>query len=418
MLPGADPALEAILARLDRLENENSRLRDEVRQLRERLDGPPAPLEERVAVAEERIAEQSQSKVGSAEHVPVKLTGMLLFNAFFGGRNGAPDNFPTVVTGGRGPKQIRGTMRQTSVGIDVESPVPVFGAHARGEVMTDLYAVWTDYAVPRLRTGFLDLQWKTRGLRVGVEKPIVAPRNPTSMSQVVYPALWGSGNLWFWQPQFRLEQVFSAGPTEIRAQAGVFQTLEVRVEAPPRFAPADLPRRPGWQGRVQLARRLDQDRRIEFAPGFHYSRTLVASTSAASRLFTADWLIAPSRWWELSGAIFHGKNAAPIGGLNQGVVVLGPGQVRPVNTTGGWGQLMFRPVSRIRLHLMAGEQDDRNRDLPANGIGRNLSWAANTIFQMSPNVLLAIEAQQIRTTVIQSGTRVLNRYDVALGYLF
>jgi hypothetical protein len=67
---------------------------------------------------------------------------------------------------------------------------------------------------------------------------------------------------------------------------------------------------------------------------------------------------------------------------------------------------------------MIGEQNDRDRDLPAGGIGRNLSWAQNGVVQLAPNVFLALELQQIRTTYIGSGTRVLNRYDVALAYTF
>jgi hypothetical protein len=68
---------------------------------------------------------------------------------------------------------------------------------------------------------------------------------------------------------------------------------------------------------------------------------------------------------------------------------------------------------------MLGQQDDRDSDLRPGAIGRNLSWAVNGILQLAPNVLLGLEAQQIRTTIVfGAGTRVLNRYDVALAYLF
>jgi hypothetical protein len=68
---------------------------------------------------------------------------------------------------------------------------------------------------------------------------------------------------------------------------------------------------------------------------------------------------------------------------------------------------------------MLGAQDDRNRDLITGAIARNLSWALNGITQLSPNVLLGLEVQQIRTTFLgPNGTRVLNRYDLSLAYLF
>jgi hypothetical protein len=415
----ADPAIEQILLRLEKLEAENIALRDEVKRLRDRLEpGTGPPIEERVAVHEQRIEEQQQTKVESSERVPVKFTGTILFNAFSAGRNGGPAEFPTVATQGRGPRQIRGTMQQTSFGFEVESPSPVFGAHARGHVLMDFYAEYEDYFVPRIRVASMELNWKNQTLRAGIEKPIVAPRNPVSLAQVVYPALWGAGNLWLWEPMASIEQRFHAGETEFRAQAGIFQTDDARVGGQAGFAPTNLQPRPGWQGRFQIGRRWDDQRAIEIAPGFHYSRTLVASTSAPSQLATADWLFGPSKWWEISGAMFHGRNAAPVGGLRQGVIVLAPGNVRAVRTTGGWTQLLLRPLPRLRLHAMAGQQNDNDRDLPQGGIGRNLSWALNGIVQLSPNVLLGLELQQIRTTYIGSGTRVLNRYDVALAYTF
>jgi hypothetical protein len=406
------PDWAQILARLERLEQENASLKEELRQLKSRLDGPGPPLEERVAVQERRSEEQHQTKVESSERVPVKLTGMLLFNAFSGGNNGIPAEFPTFASPRTGLRQIRGTLAQTSVGLRVESPTTILGARARGEVLADFYGEYDGYAIPRLRTGFLDLHWKTRGLRVGVEKPIVAPRNPTSLAQIVYPALWGAGNLWFWQPQARVEQRFGGGQTQVEAQLGLFQTQET--------APGgSLAPRPSWQTRVQIGHKFDEDRRLEFAPGFAYSRTLAAGTSAPSQLITADWLLAPSRWWEFSGALFHGRNAGPLGGLRQGVVLAGDNTLRAVGTTGGWVQVMVRPASRLRIHAMLGEQDDRNRDLNSGAIARNLSWALNGITQLSPNVLLGLEVQQIRTTFLgPNGTRVLNRYDLALAYLF
>jgi hypothetical protein len=235
------------------------------------------------------------------------------------------------------------------------------------------------------------------------------------MAQVLWPPLWGAGNLWIWEPQVRLEQRFHLGPTEVKAQGGIFQTDEARL------LPAGVGEsnhRPGWQTRWQFSHSFSEDRVLELAPGFHYSRSLVAATSVPSQLITGDWLFTPWSRVELTGAFFHGRNAGGVGGLRQGVVIVGPGNVRAVGTTGGWGQLMVKPLARLQLHAMAGEQNDRDQDLNFGQIGRNRSWALNSMYQLSPNVLLGIEFQQIRTTYIGTGTRVLNRYDLALGYLF
>ncbi len=417
----ADPALDGILSRLERLEQENAKLRAEVSELRSRLDGTAAapatpPVEERLAVAEQRIEEQKQVKVESEQHVPVKLKGMVLFNAFMSGRNGTPQDFPTIATANRGPAAIRGTMRNTSIGLEVQSPFHVAGAEARGEVMLDFYGQYEEFNTPRLRTGFLDLQWPSTGLRFGIEKPIVAPRNPSSLAQFVYPALWGMGNLWLWQPQVRLEQRFLAGGNDVRVQVGLLETNDQRAVGP--NSPLVLRPRPAWEARVGWARRRDEDHAVEFAPGFHYSRTLVQGQSLPSQLVTADWRVQPMRAIELTGALFTGRNAGPIGGFRQGIVAVPSGGFRSVGTTGGWSQLMYRPSDRLRFHAMAGTQDDRSRDLNPGNINRNFSWILNSMYQLGPNVVVGLEMQQIRTDYVGQPTRVLNRYDLALGYIF
>lgn len=409
--------MEAVLARLDRLEAENTRLRTELEKLQARLGiGSEPPLEERVAVTEQRVEEQAQAKVESSQRAIVRLKGMLLFNAFSSGRNGVPADFPTIATAARNSSQIRATMRQSSVGIAVESPFPIAGAHARGELMADFFGEFEDYNTPRIRTGFLELQWPSTAVTVGIEKPIVAPRNPSSLAQFLYPALWGAGNLWLWQPQIRIEQKFNLAGSEVKLQAGLLQTNDQR--ALPGNSSIVLQPRPAWQGRLAFARRFGEDRAFEVAPGFHSSRSLLQGTSVLSQLITTDWRIAPASQWELTGAMFTGRNAGPIGGVRQGIAFVRPGVPQAVRTFGGWNQLMYRPVERLRLHAILGQQDDNDNDAGRGSLSRNVSWMLNGILQLGPNVLVGLEAQQIRSSYVGLPTRVLNRYDVSLGYLF
>src|SRR5438477_1026265 len=99
--PESSSALQQILDRLDRLERQNRQLTDEVHALRNELavsrsqsaSGPAdgaqaADLGEKVEVQERRIEEQAQTKVEASQHLPVRITGMALFNAFL---NSHPD---------------------------------------------------------------------------------------------------------------------------------------------------------------------------------------------------------------------------------------------------------------------------------------------------------------------------------------
>src|SRR5690348_9790583 len=109
------PDLAGILERLDRLETENRALAAEVRNLRAKIDGtgasrsgpdaetvpdpaadhpvsPGGTLEDKVEVNSQRIEEQAQTKVEASHKFPVRLAGMVLFNAFTNSRqNGGFD---------------------------------------------------------------------------------------------------------------------------------------------------------------------------------------------------------------------------------------------------------------------------------------------------------------------------------------
>src|SRR5580700_6104653 len=104
--------LQQVLERLDRIEQENKNLADEVRALRAELaasraiapaaiaatsaSAPAPPIEERVGVNEQRIAEQAQTKVEASQKLPVTLTGMVLFNSFLNGRATGGSEYPEI----------------------------------------------------------------------------------------------------------------------------------------------------------------------------------------------------------------------------------------------------------------------------------------------------------------------------------
>ena len=100
--PDQGKILQEVLRRLDTLERENRELLEQVKELKQ-LSQPqqatkaetetgqpaePAPLADRVKINEERIAEQAQTKVESAQKLPVWLSGTLLFNAFLNKNDG------------------------------------------------------------------------------------------------------------------------------------------------------------------------------------------------------------------------------------------------------------------------------------------------------------------------------------------
>ena len=75
-------------------------------------------------------------------------------------------------------------------------------------------------------------------------------------------------------------------------------------------------------------------------------------------------------------------------------------------------------LPRLDFHFFTGQQDDNRSDLDAGLIGKNLLFGGNLYYHLAPNVILAWETTQLRTTYIGQGMRINNHYDLALAYLF
>ena len=271
--------LQQILDRLDRLEQENRNLADEVRALRSELavsrgttpapvtaqadaEPPSAPLPERVAVTEQRTADLSQSKVEAGQRLPLTLTGMVLFNAFLNGSANGGFQAPLVAAPTNSVSKGAASLSQSIVGLRFQGPRVLGGGQVRGTFDMDLWggsASSLNHLV-RLRVATVQVDWKNSTITVGQDKPIIAPRDPDSLSQVAYSPLTSAGNLWLWQPQIRFEQRFALGESAgIRAQAGVYQTSEPLASAGPEYQNTLATARPAlqeigrrWGGNVKV----------------------------------------------------------------------------------------------------------------------------------------------------------------------
>jgi hypothetical protein len=426
--------LSNIMERLDRVERENRSLSEEVRSLRAELaaslastresKGPVntaeaqpagvADLEEKLEMQQQRVDELQATKVEASQKFPIRLTGMALFNAFLNSKQNGGAEYP-VVASATGAGTAGATIRQTIVGLDFRGPATIWGGKVQGSFYMDFFAGAANSAM-RIRTGSIEVDWKSRSILMGLEKPIFNPREPSSLAQVGISPLTGAGNLWLWLPQVRAEQDFHFdAATGLRAQMGVVQTREIGPYAGTATAEAA---RPGLEGRFNFFHNLDDERRLEFAPGFHTSTSHAGGQSIPSSLFSLDWFFNPWRRLEFTGAFYTGQNVALLGsGTRQGFAVFGS-HAFAVSSKGGWGQATLRAAPRLDFHLFTGQVDDANPQLGVGAIGKNLLFGANAYFHLAPNVLLGLETTQLRTVYLGQGTRINNHYDLALGYLF
>jgi hypothetical protein len=432
------PEIARILDRLDKLEKENSELVQQVRELQSELatvrgstgsaptaevgvESPPKPtVDERLDIQESRIEEQAQTKVEASQKFPITLTGMALFNAFTNSRQSNGQEYPTAAFA-TGAQTAGATLRQTIVGLEFRGPQTIWGGNVHGSLYMDFFAGGPTFnSMMRLRTGSIQIDWKTRSFMAGIEKPIFNPLEPSSLAQSGVSPLTGTGNLWLWLPQARFEQDVAFTPSSgLRARVGVVQTSEKQPYDSPAGTVPVTPGRPGLEGRFEFYHKFDEDRRITVASGFHVSQTHAGGLTIPSNVYQIDIRTNPWRRIELTGVAFTGRNLTNLGAgaINEGYVLYGK-NAHAINARGGWTQLTLHTTRRLDFHLFSGLQYYENGDLGNEDVTRNMAYGMNLFYHIAPNVILGPEISQYRTLYIGPGVRLNNHYDFALGYLF
>jgi hypothetical protein len=412
-MPLAAQDLAAILARLEKLESENRELKQEVKQLRELVEGKPS-VPERLDIVERRVEEQAQTKVEAPSRFPLELTGTALFQTFYNTKGANGVDVPTTAAATPGRAAGGATVRQSIIGLRYHGPQTLWGGKISGSLMMDFWDGNTEGATTpfRIRTADFTVDWASRSVSLGLMKPLISPHNPNSMAYIGITPLTSAGNLWRWQPQVRFEQ--RAG--WFKGQAAVMQTNEDSTGAPANLLSSR--RRPSLELRAAAAKSFAGDRSFEIGVGTHMSESRLGSQSLPSRIVSADWLVTPLSKLTLTGAFFNGENVHHLGSLRQSFRIAANGFATTVRSTGGWAQISVPATSRVTFNWFAGIHDDRDSDLNRGQNGRNRNAGANVMYRMAPNVVLTFEGLQIRSNYVGTVNRRMNRYDLSIAYLF
>ena len=432
-----------ILQRLDQLEKENHELLEQIKELRQTVEAAnqqakersaqtaaqptaapasPAAAErtaEREEISEHRIEELAQTKVEASQRYPLRLTGIVLFNAFTNGAYNGGAQDPTVAAATSSARNSGATLRQTVLGLTYHGPRTFLGGTVSGSLYMDFFGGSADSLnhLVRLRLATIQLDWPNTTFAVGQDKPLVSRREPNSFAQVDVSPLTAAGNPWLWRPQARIEQRFHLSEkTTLTAEAGVFQTKETTSQSS-YVASETEGTRPALETRLNVKHEFAEGRVLEVAPVFHTSTSHILGKSIPSRLYGVDWLVKPIPQLELTGMLFRGQNFANLGALG-GTTVTPDYEVFAIHGSGGWAQLRYLATSKLSFDFYGGQQDDRNRDVAARGIGKNQYYAMNAMYLLAPNVVAAFEVGQARTMYLGLGDRLNNHYDLALAYLF
>jgi hypothetical protein len=412
-------------------------------------------LRERQALLESQIATQEQSKVESQSKYPVKITGMLLMNGFVntGGVDLAAT--PSVAIGGSG--NAGASVRQTVLGFDARGP-RLFGARSFADLRVDFYgsqavsATTTSYsgyyntnsALLRLRTAHAGLAWDKTQVYFALDRPIINPDTPTSLTAVAVPALAWSGNLWTWNPQAVITQdIPTTGRVGMQLQAALIDPGDAPLTPPvlptttPAYAPpnsAEQSSKPGVEARMALVGSDRDDGRSHLGAGGYFA----THESSLGRSFdswaaTLDARLPLVAHLELSGNFYRG---AGLGGLGGGGYKdfaysqnpnTGGYFFRPLDDVGGWAQLKEKASERLEFNAAYGMDNVFAHPLrlyyvegasAIANLARNRTYTGNVIYSPSAYLMFSFEYRYLQSTEVEGPPAASNIFGVGAGYKF
>lgn len=399
-------------------------------------------------VLNSRVDEQAQDKVESNLKYRLKLSGIVLMNAF--GISGQVDNLdvPTVAVPsfpGAPSGSVGASLRQSVIGLSGYGP-EILGAKTSGDVQMDFFGgLPSGYGsassgVIRLRLARIRLDWSNTSIIAGLDEPFFSPNTPTSYMSIAEPTFSASGNLWTWTPTIRVEQRLNTDSTQFKVEAGAMDpSADVPPGATTRFpTPGESSRRPTVAVRLSVNSR-NEVRPVSFGVSGVYSPQFYFWNGASVTGWgtIADWKFGLVPHFELSGEAFVGKGLDAFGGVANPMVPANeyltyyesaaPGLLAGVTMFGGWAQLKARVNARNEFNVglgtggrVAGNLSYIVESYPELvGISpRNDTIFVNYIFRPRSDLVLSPEFRRLRTYQLGAPAAFADQVGFAAGFLF
>ncbi len=399
-------------------------------------------LREKQDVQESQLTAQEQTKVGSESKYPVTLSGMILINGFV--NTHTVDSAPTPAVAFSGPGATGATLRQSVLGIDASGP-HLFGARSRADLRIDFDGIQPASSYSnglgflRLRTAHAELAWRHAKAFFSVDRPLLSPDAPTSLTAVAEPPLAWSGNLWAWNPQAGA----SADLPIHRAAALQMQAALIDVADPPNLygSSSSLPfippptseqsRWPGLEARLSLLSPLGDSEAHLGIGGFFAPHRTAGGTTFDSWAGTMDFHLPVFSHLELEGSAYRGQALGGLGGGAYKEIVYrsyaGAAYYRALDDMGGWMQAKQKVNERLEFNEAIGIDNVPAYQLlpfaipgPGNdyNLARNRTFTSNAIYRPSSYLLYSIEYRRIESSFVNSPTASSDVIGVAAGYRF
>lgn len=412
-------------------------------------------IRERQAMQESEIATHDQTKVETESKFPVKVTGLLLFNAFVNTAAVDAPSTPTLSIPGSG--STGATVRQTVLGFDAQGP-HLLGADSYADLRVDFDgmpqsqsgassytgAYSANATFLRLRTAHAGLQWKHTDAFFALDRPIFNPDSPTSLTAVAVPPLAWSGNLWTWNPQAGIRQMISISSThDVQLEAALVDVGQAPLTPiiinygnssgnPP--SSAEQSRWPGLDAHIALLESKLRESGSQIGFGGHFAPL----RDPAGRRFDSWAGTADTRLVLPAGLTFtaNAYRGSALGGLGGGTykdftyyldLDSGTYYFHPLNDVGGWAQLKKAISERLELNAALGIDNAfasqlRRFAIPGGSIymnlARNQTITGNVIYKPSAYLLFSLEYRHLESSPEISPPSASNVVGLGAGFKF
>ncbi len=464
--------IEASQHQLDEMQKELTALQSQVAHVGSATPNPPPPvsassscapasgaiscptnpeqeeMKEREAMLESQVATHDQTKVESESKYPVKITGMLLFNGFVNTSQVDLGATPTLALTGGG--STGATIKQTILGFDARGP-RLFGAQSYAALRIDFdgnpqygnsAATYSGLyggsdSLVRLRTARAALKWDHTEAYFSLDRPIVSPDTPTSLTAVAEPALAWSGHLWTWNPQLGVDRELGLGSTRSLLLQGALIDIG---DAPgtTTLSPsstAEESRWPGAEARFAIQGGAKNGSRNHLGVGGVFARHRGAFDYGFDTWAgTIDERISLPARFELTGSVYRGQALGGLGGGAYKDYVYradpdSPGSYyyRALSDVGGWAQLKEKLSERLEFNGAVGFDQvfaGGLRRYFVNGgtiyqnLARNRTYTGNVIFSPNSYLLFSLEYRRIGSSPVIGAGAESNVIGIAAGYKF
>ena len=410
----------------------------------ENLQQRISKLEDEQELMNDKIVEQSQTKVESGSKYRVRLSGLVLLNTAV--TRGSVDNLdiPQVAVPAEAPGvagTFSGSLRQSQIGLETFGP-DIAGARTSANVKFDFAGGFPNvpngaaFGVVRLRTGTVRLDWANTSIVAGQDAIFFAPLTPTTLSSLAIPALSYTGNLWSWTPQVRIEHRFALSENSaLRIQAGILDSLTGDIPQQSYRNPSvgEESGQPAYATHIGYSQRIF-GRDLNVGIGGYYGRQNWGFGRAVDGWAgVTDVTVPLGEFLDFSAEFYRGRAVGGLGGgVGQSILLSGPiynpaTAVHGLDSTGGWLQLQFKPKPNFEVNFAYGEDVPFARELklfPASAlyygysISRNQSPFVNFIYRVRSDVLFSMEYKRLQTNALNSNANIANRLVMSLGYAF